>query len=76
MQMFERFTERARKVVVRAQDEAGFLKQNYISTEHLLLGLIGEKEGVAAKVLLALNISLEDIRAAIKKSVTEGSSES
>src|SRR3990170_4780027 len=76
MQMFERFTERARKVVVRAQDEAGFLKQNYISTEHLLLGLIGEKESVAAKVLLALNISLEDIRAAIKKSVPEGSSES
>ena len=74
--MFERFTERARKVVVRAQDEAGFLKQNYIGTEHLLLGLIGEKEGVAAKVLLALNISLEDIRAAIKKSVTEGFSES
>lgn len=74
--MFERFTERARKVVVRAQDEARFLKQNYIGTEHLLLGLIGEKEGIAAKVLLALNISLEEIRAAIKESVTEGSSES
>src|SRR4030067_3452324 len=72
--MFERFTERARKVVVRAQDEARFLKQNYIGTEHLLLGLIGEKEGIAAKVLVSLNISLEDIKAAVKESVTEGSS--
>ena len=62
--MFERFTERARKVVVRAQDEARFLKQNYIGTEHLLLGLIDEKEGIAAKVLVALNIPLDDIRAA------------
>ncbi len=73
--MFERFTERARKVVVRAQDEARFLKQNYIGTEHLLLGLIGEKEGIAAKVLVSLNISLEDIKNAIRESVTEGSSE-
>jgi len=73
--MFERFTERARKVVVRAQDEARFLKQNYIGTEHLLLGLIGEKEGIAAKVLISLNILLDDIKAAIKESVTEGSSE-
>ncbi|MBM3700106.1 MAG: ATP-dependent Clp protease ATP-binding subunit [Actinobacteria bacterium] len=73
--MFERFTERARKVVVRAQDEARFLKQNYIGTEHLLLGLIGEKEGIAAKVIQALNITLEDIRMAVKASVTEGSSE-
>jgi ATP-dependent Clp protease ATP-binding subunit ClpC len=74
--MFERFTERARKVVVRAQDEARFLKQNYIGTEHILLGLIGEKEGIAAKVLLSLNISLEEIKIAVKESVTEGSSES
>jgi len=73
--MFERFTERARKVVVRAQDEARFLKQNYIGTEHLLLGLIGEKEGIAAKVLIALNVSLEDIKNAIRESVTEGTSE-
>ena len=73
--MFERFTERARKVVVRAQDEARFLKQNYIGTEHLLLGLIGEKEGIAARVLQSLNISLDDIRMAVKESVTEGSSE-
>lgn len=73
--MFERFTERARKVVVRAQDEARFLKQNYIGTEHLLLGLIGEKEGIAAKVLQSLNISLEEIRLAVKESVTEGTAE-
>jgi len=73
--MFERFTERARKVVVRAQDEARFLKQNYIGTEHLLLGLIGEKEGIAAKVLISLNVSLEDIKNAIRESVTEGTSE-
>jgi len=73
--MFERFTERARKVVVRAQDEARFLKQNYIGTEHLLLGLIGEKEGIAARVLQSLNVSLDDIRMAVKESVTEGSSE-
>lgn len=74
--MFERFTERARKVVVRAQDEARFLKQNYIGTEHLLLGLIDEKEGIAARVLRELNVSLADIRAAVKDAVTEGSSES
>jgi ATP-dependent Clp protease ATP-binding subunit ClpC len=73
--MFERFTERARKVVVRAQDEARFLKQNYIGTEHLLLGLIGEKEGIAAKVLISLNVSLEDIKNAIRESITEGTSE-
>src|SRR5659263_99237 len=74
--MFERFTERARKVVVRAQDEARFLKQNYIGTEHLLLGLIDEKEGIAAKVLVALNIPLDDVRAAVRDSITKGSSES
>ena len=73
--MFERFTERARKVVVRAQDEARFLKQNYIGTEHLLLGIIGEKEGIAAKVLISLNISLDDVKNAVRESVTEGSSE-
>jgi len=74
--MFERFTERARKVVVRAQDEARFLKQNYIGTEHLLLGLIDEKEGIAAKVLLSLNIPIESIRASVMDAVTKGSSES
>jgi len=70
--MFERFTERARKVVVKAQDEARFLKQNYIGTEHILLGL----EGIAAKVFQELDIAFDSIRAAIKDVVTEGSSES
>lgn len=74
--MFERFTERARKVVVKAQDEARFLKQNYIGTEHILLGLIDEKEGIAARVFYELNITFEDIRSAVKEVVTEGTSES
>ena len=74
--MFERFTERARKVVVKAQDEARFLKQNYIGTEHILLGLIDEKEGIASRVFQELGISINEIRAAIKDVVTEGTSES
>ncbi len=74
--MFERFTERARKVVVRAQDEARFLKQNYIGTEHLLLGLIDEKEGIACKVLESLNASPSGIRDAVNQSVKEGTSDS
>jgi ATP-dependent Clp protease ATP-binding subunit ClpC len=74
--MFERFTERARKVVVKAQDEARFLKQNYIGTEHILLGLIDEKEGIASKVFQELGISIDEIRGAIKDVITEGTSES
>lgn len=74
--MFERFTERARKVVVKAQDEARFLKQNYIGTEHILLGLINEKEGMAARVFYELNIPFNDIRAAVREVVNEGTSES
>jgi len=74
--MFERFTERARKVVVKAQDEARFLKQNYIGTEHILLGLIDEKEGITAKVFQELGITINNIRAAIKDVITEGTSES
>ncbi|HAJ95057.1 MAG TPA: NDP-hexose 4-ketoreductase [Actinobacteria bacterium] len=74
--MFERFTERARKVVVKAQDEARFLKQNYIGTEHILLGLIDEKEGITAKVFKELGITINDIKAAIKDVITEGTSES
>jgi len=74
--MFERFTERARKVVVKAQDEARFLKQNYIGTEHILLGLINEKEGMASRVFYELNISFDDIRSAIREVVNEGTSES
>lgn len=74
--MFERFTERARKVVVKAQDEARFLKQNYIGTEHILLGLINEKEGMAARVFYELNVSFDDIRSAVREVVNEGTSES
>src|SRR4030066_870228 len=74
--MFERFTERARKVVVKAQDEARFLKQNYIGTEHILLGLIDEREGIAARVFYELNVSFDEIKAAIREVVTEGTSES
>ena len=60
--MFERFTDRARRVVVLAQEEARVLHHNYIGTEHILLGLIGEGEGVAAKALESLGISLEAVR--------------
>ncbi|MDD3519733.1 MAG: ATP-dependent Clp protease ATP-binding subunit [Actinomycetota bacterium] len=74
--MFERFTERARKVVVKAQDEARFLKQNYIGTEHILLGLLDEHEGIASKVLLEMGFSGEEIKLAVKAVVTEGSSDS
>ena len=57
--LFERFTDRARRVVVLAQEEARLLNHNYIGTEHILLGLIHEGEGVAAKALESLGISLE-----------------
>src|SRR5216117_1051672 len=60
--MFERFTDRARRVVVLAQEEARMLSHNYIGTEHILLGLIHEGEGVAAKALESLNISVEAVR--------------
>ena len=67
--MFERFTDRARRVVVLAQEEARMLNHNYIGTEHILLGLIHEGEGVAAKALESLGISLEAVRGADKKFV-------
>ena len=57
--MFERFTERARQVVVLAQEEARTLKHNYIGTEHILLGLLREEEGLAARVLESLDITVE-----------------
>ena len=60
--MFERFTDRARRVVVLAQEEARMLNHNYIGTEHILLGLIHEGEGVAAKALESLGISLDGVR--------------
>jgi ATP-dependent Clp protease ATP-binding subunit ClpC len=70
--MFERFTERARQVVVLAQEEARTLKHNYIGTEHLLLGLLREEEGVAARVLDTLEISVEEVRAAVVRIVGAG----
>src|SRR3712207_8492559 len=61
--VFERFTERARQVVVLAQEEARILKHNYIGTEHILLGLLREEEGLAARVLESLDITVERVRA-------------
>jgi ClpA/ClpB-like protein len=63
--VFERFTERARQVVVLAQDEARALKHNYLGTEHILLGLLREEEGVAARVLASLGITVEEVRAQV-----------
>ncbi len=70
--MFERFTDRARRVVVLAQDEARGLKHNYIGTEHLLLGLISEGEGVAAKALETMRIKGEAVRASVIEIIGEG----
>ena len=70
--MFERFTERARQVVVLAQDEARLLKHNYIGTEHLLLGLLREEEGIAARVLESLDITLEEVRVQVARIIGEG----
>jgi len=72
--VFERFTERARRVVVFAQEEARMLNQNYIGTEHLLLGLIREEEGVAARALQSLGISLYDVRAQVEEIIGRGTS--
>ncbi len=70
--MFERFTDRARRVVVLAQEEARMLNHNYIGTEHILLGLIHEGEGVAAKSLEALNVSLESVRSQVEEIIGQG----
>ena len=70
--MFERFTEKARRVVVYAQEEARMLNQNYIGTEHLLLGLIREQDGIAAKALESLNISLEDVHGQVEDLIGRG----
>src|SRR5204862_7657521 len=70
--MFERFSDRARRVVVLAQEEARMLNQNYIGTEHILLGLIQEGEGVAAKPLESLGISLEGARRQGEESSGQG----
>ncbi|MEC8445605.1 MAG: ATP-dependent Clp protease ATP-binding subunit, partial [Actinomycetota bacterium] len=70
--MFERFTDRARRVVVLAQEEARMLNHNYIGTEHILLGLIHEGEGVAAKALESLGISLEAVREQVEEIIGQG----
>src|SRR5664280_2486969 len=72
--MFERFTDRARRVVVLAQEEARMLNHNYIGTEHILLGLIHEGEGVAAKALESLGISLEGVRSQVEEIIGQGQS--
>src|SRR6478736_2325912 len=70
--MFERFTDRARRVVVLAQEEARMLNHNYIGTEHILLGLIHEGEGVAAKALESLGIALEGVRQQVEEIIGQG----
>ncbi|MDK8347205.1 ATP-dependent Clp protease ATP-binding subunit [Brevibacterium sp. UMB1308A] len=70
--MFERFTDRARRVIVLAQEEAKLLKHNYIGTEHILLGLIHEGEGIAAKALEGMDISLEGVREQVVDIIGEG----
>src|SRR5215469_4277729 len=70
--MFERFTDRARRVVVLAQEEARMLDHGYIGTEHLLLGLIHEGEGVAAKTLEAMGISLDAVRQQVEMTIGRG----
>jgi GNAT superfamily N-acetyltransferase len=70
--VFERFTDRARRVVVLAQEEARILNHNYIGTEHLLLGLVHEGEGVGARALAALHIDLEDVRRDVREIIGIG----
>jgi ATP-dependent Clp protease ATP-binding subunit ClpC len=70
--VFERFTQRARQVVVFAQDEARALKHNYMGTEHLLLGLLREEQGLAARVLASFEITLDRVRAEIVRIVGRG----
>jgi len=70
--VFERFSERARQVIVLAQDEARALRHNYIGTEHILLGLMREEEGLAARLLESLDISVEEMRAQIARVVGRG----
>src|SRR6266542_2762130 len=70
--VFERFTDRARRVIPLAQEEARRLHHNYIGTEHLLLGLLSEGEGVAAKALESLDISLEAVRVQVEEIIGQG----
>ena len=73
--MFERFTERARRVVVLAQEESRLLGHNYIGTEHLLLGLLAEQDGVAALALESLNVTLEAAREQVLEIIGPGQSQ-
>jgi len=70
--VFERFTDRARRVVVLAQEEARLLHHNYIGTEHLLLGLVHSDEGIGAQALAALGVSLEGVRAEVEAIIGTG----
>src|SRR5258706_16055413 len=70
--MFERLTDRARRVVVLAQEEARMLNHNYIGTEHLLLGLVHEGQGVAAKALESLGIRLDPVREQVEQIIGRG----
>src|SRR5579864_3654314 len=70
--MWQRFTERARRAVFFAQEEAGRLGEQYVSTEHLLLGLVREHDSVAARVLERMGVSLDHIRSEIERQVTRG----
>jgi ATP-dependent Clp protease ATP-binding subunit ClpC len=70
--VFERFTERARQVVVLAQDEARELRHNYIGTEHLLLGVLREEEGIGARVLQRLGVTLDEARAQLNRIIGRG----
>ena len=73
LEVFERFTDRARRSVVFAQEEARLLNHNYIGTEHILLGLLREEEGVAARALMTLDVSLEAVRRDVEEIVGRGS---
>jgi len=70
--VFERFTDRARRVVVLAQEEARYLNHNYIGTEHILLGLLNEGEGIAAHALEQLDIDLASVREEVVKIIGQG----
>jgi ATP-dependent Clp protease ATP-binding subunit ClpC len=72
VQVFERFTDRARRSVVLAQEEARALNHNYIGTEHILLGLVRERDGVAGKALVSLDISLDAVRQQVEEIVGQG----
>ena len=72
MAMFGRFTERAQRVIYLAQEEAGILKHDYIGTEHLLLGLVKEGEGIAANVLDDMGVDLDELRTQIVDIIGEG----